>query len=240
MSDVGDAIELTYTTAPGATVTMDWIHLPTGVVLLEDEAVPELIVDDVATGQYPITLLGSMVGRYEARFTSSGTSTAVESYFEDFDVVGGPPPLATLGEYTDLYGSLSAARAATAKNLIKRASQLVRDRLPGLDAKIAAGTIPEGNVSMAVINMVVRVMRNPGGLRSETTGPFSRSYDMDAASGMLEISEADLELLIPVVLPGKKARGKMGTVRVTGGMVPAANSIAGDYAPYYGPVYRGQ
>jgi hypothetical protein len=33
LTDVGDAIELTYTTAPGASVTMSWIYLPTAVTL---------------------------------------------------------------------------------------------------------------------------------------------------------------------------------------------------------------
>lgn len=228
MSDVGDAIELTYTTVPGAIVTMDWIHLPSGAILQNDVEVPE-----DAPGQYPITLIGPLAGRYEARFTASGTVTAVESYFEDFEALGGPPPLATLGEYTELYGGLSAARAATAKNLIKRASQLIRDNTANIDARILDGIVPEGNVTMAVLNMVVRVMRNPGGLRSETTGPFSRSYDMDAASGMLELTENDLLLLAPPLAGARSARQRMGTARITGGLVPKPHRRGWGHGPYF-------
>lgn len=219
MTDVGDAIELTYTTAPSANVTMSWIHLPSSTVLQENTVIDELVIEDVHTGQYPVTLLGPTAGMYEAVFTATGTATNTESYFERFDAVGGLPPLATLGEYTDLYGSLSAARAATARALLKRASQLVRDSYPGIDDRISAGTVAADSVGLAVLNMVARVMRNPGGLRSETTGPFSRAYDPDAASGMLQLTDGDIALLVPVVRIG--ARGRLGSTRITGGLVPS-------------------
>lgn len=219
MTDVGDAIELTYATAPHASVVVSWIHLPTGTVIVDNEAVSELVVDGVHTGQYPVTLIGQAAGMHEAQFTASGTATNTESYYERFDAVGGLPPLATLGEYTDLYGSLSAARAATARALLKRASQLVRDTYPGIDDRIAAGTVAADSVGLAVLNMVARVLRNPSGLRSETTGPFSRAYDPDAASGMLSITAAETNLLSPPTT-ATGTRGKIGTARVTGGMVP--------------------
>jgi hypothetical protein len=235
MTDVGDAIELTYATAPSSTVTLDWIHVPSGAVLLQDQAVSELLDGATHTGQYPVTLVGSLAGMFEARFTSSGAATNTESYFERFDAQGGPAPLATLGEYTDLYGSLSAARQATARALLKRASQLVRDTYPRLDERIAAGTIPADSAGLAVLNMVARVMRNPQGLRSESTGPFSRAYDPDAASGMLQISDADAGLLLPPVITGRGAKGRVGTVRVTGGMVPPTHRRGWSHGPMYGP-----
>lgn len=236
MSDVGDAIELTYTTAPGATVVMSWIHVPTGAVLQADVSVPERIVSGQPTGQYPITLIGSLPGMYEAVFTSYGTATTKESYFERFDAIGGPAPLATVGEYTELYGNLSAARASICRALIKRASQLVRDTYPGIDAKITAGTVAGDSVGLAVLNMVARVMRNPDGLRSQTIGPISRSFDTDVATGMLEITAADGVLLVPPSATGTNARTKMGTVRVTGGMVPKKPPYRRwRNGPYYGP-----
>lgn len=231
MSDVGDAIELTYTTATGATVVMSWIHTPTGAVLQSDIPVMEV----GTTGRYPITLVGSLAGVYEAVFSASGTATSKESYFERFDPISSVPPLATLGEYTELYGNLSAARASTARALLKRASQLVRDSYPGIDARVVAGTVPADSVGLAVLNMVARVMRNPGGLRSETTGPFSRAYDPDAASGMLQIISADAGLLLPPVDTSRGARGRLGTVRIDGGFVPRTHRRGWDHGPYFGP-----
>jgi hypothetical protein len=210
MTDVGDAIELTYATAPSSTVTLDWIHVPSGAVLLQDQAVSELLDGATHTGQYPVTLVGSLAGMFEARFTSTGAATNTESYFERFDAQGGPA-------------------------LLKRASQLVRDTYPRLDERIAAGTIPADSAGLAVLNMVARVMRNPQGLRSESTGPFSRAYDPDAASGMLQISDADAGLLLPPVITGRGAKGRVGTVRVTGGMVPPTHRRGWSHGPMYGP-----
>lgn len=232
MTDVGDAIELTYTTAPNATVMMSWIHVPTGTLIKDNEVVPELLAGSTHTGQYPVTLVGALPGMHEAIFTASGTATNVESYFERFEALGGPAPLVTLGEYTELYGSLSAVRSATARALIRRASQLVRDTYPGIDARIATGVVAADSVGLAVLNMVARVMRNPQGLRSETTGPFSRSYDTALASGMLTIDDTDAGLLVPPVA-GTRAKGRLGTMRVTGGMVPPTSYDRGGLL--YGP-----
>lgn len=234
MTDVGDAIELTYSTAPNATVVVSWIHLPTATVLQDGLPVPETVTDGIHTGQYPVTLVGVWAGMYEARFTASGAATNTESYFERFDALAGDPPLATLGEYTELYGNLSAARSATARALLKRASQLVRDTYPGIDARITAGTVPADSVGLAVLNMAARVMRNPQGLRSETTGPFSRAYDPDAASGMLQITAGDTALLLPPAA-GSGAKARMGTVRVTGGMVLPAHRRGWRHGPLFGP-----
>jgi hypothetical protein len=233
LTDVGDAIELTYTTAPGATVTMSWIYLPTAVTLLQDVTVDEELVDGQPSGQFPITLVGSLPGMYEAIFVATGAATSTESYYQRFDALNGLPPLATLGEYTDLYGALSDARAATARALLKRASQLIRDSYPGIDGRISAGTVPADSAGLAVLNMVARVMRNPNGLRSETTGPFSRAYDPDVASGMLQISAADIALLAPPGVSG--ARSRIGTARVTGGMVPPAHRRGWRRDPFFGP-----
>lgn len=239
MSDVGDAIELTFTTTPGAAVQVDWIHLPSGTVIVEDQGVPERLIDGVATGQYPVTLTGSLPGMYEAVFTAVGPVTARESYFERFDAAGGPAPLATVGEYVSLYGSLSVARTATCRALLKRASQLVRDSLPGLDARIVAGTVPADSAGLAVLNMVARVMRNPDGLRSQTVGPISRSFDTDLASGMLELTTADTALLNPPAgSAGGNRRARMGSLRVAGGMVPPPHRRGWRNGPFFGP--RGQ
>ncbi len=236
MTDVGDAIELTFATAPGATVVMSWTHVPSGAVLQSDVTVTETVVEGVPTGQFPITLTGPIAGMYEAVFTSYGTATTKESYFERFDAVGGPAPLTTVGEYADLYGALSPARASICRALIKRASQLVRDTVPGIDDKIVAGAAAADSVGLAVLNMVARVMRNPDGLRSQTIGPISRSFDTDLATGMLELTSAELSLISPPVSSGRSVRTRMGTARIGGGMVPKPEPHRRwRNGPYFGP-----
>jgi hypothetical protein len=215
--DVGDAIEITFNAPTGATVTVSWYD-PEGTVVLNNTTVNE---NPGGSGKYPVVLLGSAAGQWRATFTASGAVTAVETYFETFADPSGPPPLATLSEYTDLFGSLSITRQAVAKALLRRASQLVRDRFPTIDATIVAGTTPGNSVAMAVLNMVARVLRNPSGLRSETTGPFSRTYDATASSGYLALTSDDIALIDPSVDPtASKRRGKVATIRMQPGLAP--------------------
>jgi hypothetical protein len=65
--------------------------------------------------------------------------------------------------------------------LIDKAERLVRDRVPGLDARIAAGCPTEATVGDVVVDMVVRLLRNPEGLSSESAGDYS--YQRNAATG---------------------------------------------------------
>jgi Phage protein Gp19/Gp15/Gp42 len=224
MTDVGDAIELIYATAPNSTVTMSWIHRDSATVEFNNVPVPERLADDASpTGLFPITVVGNQAGLWEARFTATGASENVESFFERFSLSSSPIPLATITEYQDLYGELSAPRQATARALLLRASAIIRAAFPRVDEKILDGSVNADVVSMVAINMVAQVMRNPAGLRSETTGPFSRSYDPEAASGMLQLTEADRDLLGDAGLGGASGRkGKFGTARVSGGMVPSS------------------
>lgn len=51
------------------------------------------------------------------------------------------------------------------------------------------------DVKDAVVSMVVRMMRNPGGVRSQSSGPFSQVIDASVASGRLEITRAERRAL---------------------------------------------
>jgi hypothetical protein len=208
--DVGDAVELTLTTTGGATVTATWAH-PDGTVVLDAVPVPE---SATAPGQYPYTFTGTSEGLWRATFRASGTTQQTEAYFVRFRAVGGPPPLATVGEYTELFGPLSPARESLVRALLRRASQLLRDSHPNLTERIAAGQLSGDSASLAVINMAARVMRNPNGLRSESTGPFTRSYDPDLASGLLTLTDADTVLLAGA----RRARRRAGTIWTRPGM----------------------
>lgn len=52
--------------------------------------------------------------------------------------------------------------------------------IPGLSARITAGTVTETNLRYVVAAMVVRVLRNPEGKRSETAGDYS--YELASGS----------------------------------------------------------
>jgi hypothetical protein len=218
LTDVGDAIEITFTGPTGATVTVTWID-PHGLHVLDTTAVPE---NPTGSGLYPLTVVGTTPGMWTALFTATGTVTAVQTFYQSFIDPTGPPPLATVGDYIDLFGPLPAARQTVVKALMRRASELVRDRYPGIDARITAGTVAANSAAMAVMNMAARVMRNPAGLRSETIGPISKSYDTDASSGWLTFTDADAALIDPTTTATTTggARSTVRTIRIGAGLAP--------------------
>lgn len=65
--------------------------------------------------------------------------------------------------------------------LIDKAERLVRDKVPTLDARITAEKLTPGTVGDVVVDMVVRLLRNPEGLSSESAGDYS--YQRNQATG---------------------------------------------------------
>ncbi len=65
--------------------------------------------------------------------------------------------------------------------LIDKAERLVRDSVPTLADRITAEKITTETVGDVVVDMVVRLLRNPEGLSSESAGDYS--YQRNAATG---------------------------------------------------------
>jgi hypothetical protein len=133
-------------------------------------------------------------------------------------------PLATVGEVVTLFGPLTPDQQTTVADLLVRASAMLRSRSPRLDARIAAGDLDAGLASTAVIGMVLRVINNPKGSRSETVGPFSRSWDTSVMSGLLQLLPGDLDL-VAASGTGAGATGGAGTIMTRAGL--AAHPPAG-------------
>lgn len=79
--------------------------------------------------------------------------------------------------------------------LLADVESLIRARIPDLDDRITDGRIRRELVVMIEANAVVRVLRNPGGYRSETAGDYSYTIDDRAAAGYLTIPDTDWTLL---------------------------------------------
>lgn len=74
-----------------------------------------------------------------------------------------------------------------------------------IGARIGSGATSFEAVKLVLCNMVIRLLRNPEGVRTQTVGPFSVSLDSGASSAQLVITREDRQLL------GLKARSR-GTV----------------------------
>lgn len=215
--DVGDVIELTFATVTGAAVTVSWLN-PDQVAVLDAEPVTE---DPAGSGKFPWTLRPTTAGMWTAEFRASGVTEAIERYYVRVTSFTGPPPLAAVGDVAAQFGTLTAAQQTLAAWLLRAASRMIRAARPSIDAQIADGTVDGDLAALAVTNMVLRVLRNPGGLRAETTGPFSRSYDTSVAAGLLVFTPGEASLLIPVADAVSADSGPVRMIRPAAPLAPA-------------------
>lgn len=219
--DVGDAFEIIFTTAPGATVLRSWYD-PNDDPIVELDPVAE---NPPGSGQYPYTFQATSPGMWTIRVTVSGTATAVEEHYVYARAVPAEKPLAATGHVAEQFGALTPDQETLVKALIRAASAMVRARIPLVDTMIADGRLNPDLVALAITNMVLRVLRNPAGLRSEAVGPFSRAYDTKYAAGQLVLGEEELGLLTPVVVDPLLAPFPVGTAWVRPGMAPLPYGI---------------
>lgn len=193
VSDVGDAVELTFHTRPGAAVSVTLIN-PDQEETLTAEPVPE---DPAGSGIYPYTFIVASAGIWTAQFVAAGNTAAFERYYVRATPLTGPPPLAVIGDVSAQHGTMGQAEESLAGWLLRNASNMLRGQRPLIDQQIREGKISRDMAALAVTNMVLRVLRNPSGLRSETVGPFSRSWDTTTAAGLLVVTADDLALVEP-------------------------------------------
>jgi hypothetical protein len=220
--DVGDAFELTFITAPGATVAVSWYD-PDLVPVYESQPVPE---SPAGSGKYPRTFVATRPGMWKVLFTSTGTATAVEQHWIRAQSVTGPAPLAVVGDVSAPFGTMTAAQEGLTGYLLRMASKLVRSQYPNIDAQIAAGQLDAEVVALNVAAMVLRVLRNPQGLRGKSVGPFSYTYDTTEAAGQLVIGKNEASAFTPVTAAAAAATA-FGMTRIKAGMAPPVRHCRG-------------
>ncbi|MDR6861970.1 Gp19/Gp15/Gp42 family protein [Phycicoccus sp. 3266] len=79
--------------------------------------------------------------------------------------------------------------------LIAKAISRLPGGAAGIQARIDAGTLDEDTVKGVVEDMVIRVLRNPGAVRSTSIDDYSETIDAAVSTGALYISPAELALL---------------------------------------------
>jgi hypothetical protein len=219
--DVGDAFEIVFTTTTGATVLRSWYD-PDDVPVVELEPIVE---DPPGSGRFPYTFQATAPGVWTARVTVSGAATGVEEHHVYARAVPQVKPLAVIGHVVDQYGALTAAQESLVRSLLRAASAMIRARIPSVDTMIADGRLDPDLVALAATNMILRILRNPGGLRSKTVGPFSYTYDTRYAAGQLVFGIDDLALLTPVVVDPALAPFPVGTAWLRPGLAPLPYGI---------------
>ncbi|TDB98252.1 hypothetical protein E1091_07835, partial [Micromonospora fluostatini] len=150
MSDVGDGVELIFTTRPGAAVTAT-TTTPTGA-----STTPAGVDEDPdAPGTYRFEVVLTQPGMWRVTFTASGAATAVQHFYV-FAEAPGLPPLATAEQLAAVFRPLSDEEAQVVTARLAQASAMLRRRWPDLDARIASGELPATLAAAAAVGMVLR------------------------------------------------------------------------------------
>lgn len=118
--------------------------------------------------------------------------------------------LANITDVEEILGTISdSGDIALTNALIRRASAMVRDAVVNIDLRLANSTLDSQTVADVVADMVIRVLRNPEGVKQETIGPTATTYDPTVASGRLFIDPEQLYMLTPSIA----VRSPVGTIR---------------------------
>lgn len=79
--------------------------------------------------------------------------------------------------------------------LIVKAERRLLRRAPSIPSRIEDERLTKDDVADVVADMVLRVVKNPGGYSSEQAGEFSYRIDWGAASGRIHVTKEDLQNL---------------------------------------------
>jgi hypothetical protein len=189
---VGDAVELTFEAVAGISVTAQVIA-PYGL------AAPVPVAPDTTDpANFPFTFIPDVVGVWRVQFRGSGAAVATETYTVTVtDTASGPAPFATSATIAVMWRDLSPDEASRCDVLCRYASELIRAKVPGVDARVISGALNAGIPELVCAQMVMRVLRNPSGVAAETVGPWSVTYGSSGtqATGLLTLTDEDLALL---------------------------------------------
>src|SRR6476660_9490005 len=105
-------------------------------------------------------------------------------------------PFATAGDVEAIWRTLTDQDTVRVLARIEQASRMVREQVPDVDARIAAGTLNPATVRDVVVDMVERVVATDRFVRQGSVavddGSESRTYVSSVADGELFISPAQL------------------------------------------------
>ena len=101
---------------------------------------------------------------------------------------------------------LSTEETAMVTRRLEQAERIILRRIPNLVALVTAGTIVQQDVIDVESDAVLRVLKNPEGLSSETDGSYSYMLSRESADSSLRITAEEWKIL---GVPGGKMFGIM-------------------------------
>lgn len=106
---------------------------------------------------------------------------------------------ARTSDIEDRWRPLSEDEEYVAARLLEDASLIIRARVADIDARIANGRLDAGAATLVAVAMVLRVLKHPDAIRSETDTfadfTHSRTYDQAVSGGLLYLDDTELTTL---------------------------------------------
>jgi hypothetical protein len=109
-------------------------------------------------------------------------------------------PFATTDEVEELWRPLTDAELEVVEARLAQASRVIRHHFSNVDARITAGELDADLVADIAAEMVLRYMRNPEGVRSETIQDYSFTRDQTVSAGSIYLTEAEMTMLTPAAI----------------------------------------
>lgn len=123
---------------------------------------------------------------------------------------------ATDGDVQELYGDIEPDDVGKVNALLRRASTIIRAQAYQVDLRISTQLLDAQIVTDVCVDMVIRVLRNPEGVKQETIGPIATTFDPTVAAGRLFMTPDELFLLQPPT----STRAAVGTIHTTPALSP--------------------
>lgn len=105
------------------------------------------------------------------------------------------PSFVTVDDLAARFRPLSDDEKIVAKALLDDAWSLAALQVPGLNAAVGDNVANFGILTAVLSAMVLRVMRNPDGVRQWSVDDYSETRDSSVSAGALYLSEDELSLL---------------------------------------------
>lgn len=102
---------------------------------------------------------------------------------------------AVVADIEDAWRPLTDSEKINAAYRIRQASALVRREVHSVDDDLSAGTVSADLVSGVVVDMVLRLLRNPEGKVQESIDDYAYRRSDAVAGGALYISAEEIALL---------------------------------------------
>jgi hypothetical protein len=92
-------------------------------------------------------------------------------------------------------GTIPPSQIDWVDNKLTSAEVILLNTVRDLPARIDAGTVTIDAVRIVLCNMVIRLLNNPKGIRTQSAGPFSYTLGREVSVGHLYMTNSDKRLL---------------------------------------------